>query len=253
VLGAVVLVGGLGYLFIRSGGLSAVSSGDDSQLAQVAQRLDEIEKRLDELEKRRRPASAEPAKPEAKENPSGSPAAPPPVRVAPAATRPRAEGSPAPNVVYDRRISGLEQDVNTLRGDVTASREAWEATTDRLADTAGELGEHREEMARLREHVNQLAQRTERSYVTFNLRKGSDRQRVGPVWLVLRGTDVKNQRYTVRLFVDEKWVEMKDRAAHEPVEFYLSGVQLPLEVVVSDIGKDWVLGYLSMPKEAVQR
>jgi hypothetical protein len=48
-------------------------------------------------------------------------------------------------------------------------------------------------------------------------------------------------------------VEKKDRAVNEPVQFYVARARLPYEVVVNEIKKDQVVGYLATPKVQVGR
>jgi hypothetical protein len=51
--------------------------------------------------------------------------------------------------------------------------------------------------------------------------------------------------------VDDRVIEKKDKTAGEPVQFYVKGASrmAPYEMVVFDVGKDQVTGYLSTPKD----
>jgi len=257
----VAVVIGLGAYALIKGGHLPLLPPENPDLTQIAQKLDEIEKRIEQLEKRRK---AEPAPPPAKNEPTppSTPAASPPpqaeVRVDPGTRRQRdfTPANPAQEKrlgEQDRRLAEMQKDVGTIRGDVAAGREAWEATTDRLGSVSGEVSSQRGEITRNRQSLNQLAARFERTRLPFRLQKRAGAQRVGPVWLELGGTDSKKQRYTMRLFVDDKWVEMKDRALHEPVEFYVGGGSTAAELVVSQIYKDEVVGYLALPQEGTKR
>ena len=55
------------------------------------------------------------------------------------------------------------------------------------------------------------------------------------------------------VFVDDRSIEKKDKTAGEPVQFYLKGAtrMTPYEIVVFDVGKNDINGYLSTPKEGV--
>jgi hypothetical protein len=64
----------------------------------------------------------------------------------------------------------------------------------------------------------------------------------------LRGTNVKKNQFTVALYVDDLRLEKKNRAIDEPVYFYMRGTRVPLELVVNQIGKDKLVGYMSVPK-----
>jgi len=54
------------------------------------------------------------------------------------------------------------------------------------------------------------------------------------------------------VFVDDRSIEKKDKTAGEPVQFYLKGAtrMAPYEIVVFDVGKNDINGYLSTPKDA---
>jgi hypothetical protein len=65
-------------------------------------------------------------------------------------------------------------------------------------------------------------------------------------------TDSKKSKYTVTVLVDDKAIEKKDKTAGEPVQFYVKGSArtTPYEIVVFDVGKSQLTGYLSTPKDA---
>jgi hypothetical protein len=54
------------------------------------------------------------------------------------------------------------------------------------------------------------------------------------------------------VFVDDRSIEKKDKTAGEPVQFYVKGSArtAPYEVVVFDVVKNAITGYLSTPKDA---
>jgi hypothetical protein len=43
-------------------------------------------------------------------------------------------------------------------------------------------------------------------------------------------------------------LEKKNRSVDEPIYFYTQGTRSPLELVVNQVGKDKVVGYVSVPK-----
>ncbi|HEY4682028.1 MAG TPA: hypothetical protein VIH17_02115 [Candidatus Acidoferrales bacterium] len=251
------VVGFTGYRYVRANGIPEIGGGNPDR-AQIVKKLEEIEKRLDQLEKRRKTAAPESATAAAKTEPAVTkslpslPASPPPSRALSISRQP-ASTPAATNPATDSRLSKLQQEVNTFQSDVAANREAWEATSNRLGDTVGELGSQRGEIARTREGLEQLSKRFERIQLPFQLRRKMGRQRIGSVWMELKSTDLKKQRYTMAVFAEEKWIEMKDRALQEQVEFYVSGFAFPLEMVVSEIRQNEVVGYLALPKEGAKR
>lgn len=247
------IVGVGGYLFYQyaTSGTSAFVSGQ-GEAGQILQRLDELEDRLARLEKRRK---IEPATSKAEPAPAGK-------VVTPASARrpgevvlsvgPRREGAGGAANAPANPASHAALGVGSDPGE-TANREAWEATSERLVDVVGELGTQRGELAQQRQNLDQVIARFQRTRLPFRLQKSSGKQRVGPIWLVLRDTGPKSQVYTMRMFVDDRWTELKDRALHEPVEFYMAASATPLELVVSEIHRGEVAGYLAIPKDAPRR
>jgi hypothetical protein len=48
-------------------------------------------------------------------------------------------------------------------------------------------------------------------------------------------------------------VEKRDRSINEPVQLYVAGNRQPEEIVINEVSKDEVKGYLSMPKVIIAR
>ena len=107
-------------------------------------------------------------------------------------------------------------------------------------------------IAHNRDDLEELKRRGDRNYYEFKISKSKTPQRVGPVQVTLNKTDQKKGKYTMTVFVDDRCIEKKDKTAGEPVQFYLKGASrmTPYEIVVFDVGKNDINGYLSTPKEA---
>ena len=135
----------------------------------------------------------------------------------------------------------------------SAARESWQATTDRLADVVGAVGSQEGEINQTRDELNQLLAQTRRSALQFELTRGAGRQSVGPVELLLKGSDPRSQRYTVCVYVNNKCIELKDRVLDEVVVFVLARGTPPLELVATRISRDEIVGYLEIPTEKVVR
>jgi hypothetical protein len=48
---------------------------------------------------------------------------------------------------------------------------------------------------------------------------------------------------------DDKLTEKRDKNVNEPVQFYTAKARQPYELVVNQVQKDLIVGYLSTPKE----
>jgi hypothetical protein len=251
IVAAVALVVFIGYKSLKSDVAAADASANGAQLTQIGQRLDELEHRLDIMEKKRKPSeeASEPETPSraivvaaAKSVPSKPQLAfSRPVRAQSAPSSP-ANSSPPSN-------SARRNEVNSERADIAPSQQQWEATADRLGNVVGELDSQRDAIERDQARLDELAGQFARNSQPFTLEKGSDPQQVGPVSLQLHGTDPKNQRYSMRLSLDDQTVELKDRALHEAIQFYAADGKLSFELVVSQIGRDSVAGRLVIPQQ----
>jgi septal ring factor EnvC (AmiA/AmiB activator) len=256
-LAAVVIVGGLAfYKFVIADSTPDGSTSNNAELTQVEQRLKAVEQRLDQLDKKRKSTGTEMPPPEAKDQNAVQKDHTPPVQPVP---RTVYRVSPSPSsVLHASQPSGVarepqaanqKKEINSLQRDVTASREEWEATTNRLGSVVGELGSQRSDIENSKDTLNQLVDRFQRQDYTFTLQRRSGRQRVGPVALWLQNADARSGRYTLRILVNDKWVEFKDRALHEALEFYPSGSPAPIELVISHMNKDQVVGKIAVPQD----
>ena len=48
-------------------------------------------------------------------------------------------------------------------------------------------------------------------------------------------------------------VEKKDKGINEPLQFYVAKAKQPYELVVNEVGKDQITGYLATPKDTTAR
>ena len=89
----------------------------------------------------------------------------------------------------------------------------------------------------------------ERNYFEIKLGKTKAPQRIGDITLLLKKTDPKKNKYTVDVNADDKVTEKKDKNINEPVQFYTSKAKQPYEIVINQVQKDMIVGYLATPKE----
>ena len=71
------------------------------------------------------------------------------------------------------------------------------------------------------------------------------------VMVALKDADHKKNRFTLDLTVDDKDIRKKNKTALEPVQFYAAGYGQPFELVVFEVDKNQIKGYLSTPKVQV--
>jgi predicted nucleic acid-binding Zn-ribbon protein len=150
---------------------------------------------------------------------------------------------------HQAQLGSLTGEVSEVKGNVAVTQEQLEETRTRLQRTMGDLGIQSGLIARNSEELDELRQRGERDYFEFDIRKSKQYTRVGMVSIRLNKTDTKRQKFTMTLLESDKRIEKKDKTLLEPVQFYLPGTRHLLEIVVFDIKKNHITGYLSTPKE----
>lgn len=137
------------------------------------------------------------------------------------------------------------EDLHSLGGDVNGVKTDLDATKNNLQMARGQLGTL---IARNHDQIDELRRMGERNYYEFTLTGKGSRTKVGNLIVELRGTNTKHNRFTVDLYVDDMRLEKKNRSVDEPIYFYMRSSRAPLELVVNQVAKNKVVGYLSMPK-----
>jgi len=152
----------------------------------------------------------------------------------------------------EQKIGAVATEVGGAKKDIADTRTDLEATKSKLERVMGDMGVMSGLVARNSDQLEELRHRGERNYFEFTLAKAKSAERVGPIQLKLVKADSKKQRYTLTVYADDRSIEKKDKTAGEPVQFLLKGAarSAPYEIVVFEVVKDKVTGYLSTPKEA---
>jgi len=164
-------------------------------------------------------------------------------------------------VAYNKKLSEVNtqlgtkaniEDVNKLSGDVTGVKNDLDETKGKLERASGDMGVMSGLIARNHDDLEDLKRRGDRNYFEFTIQRAKTPQHVGPVAIALNKTDSKKSKYTITVLADDKSIEKKDRTAGEPVQFYVKGTgrNSPYEIVVFDVNKNAITGYLSTPKPA---
>jgi predicted nucleic acid-binding Zn-ribbon protein len=152
----------------------------------------------------------------------------------------------------DQKIFSVATEVGGAKKDIESTRTDLEATKGKLDRATGDMGVMSGLIAHNRDDLEELRRRGDRNYYEFTVQKSKTPQRVGPVQMALNKADQKKSRYTVTVLADDRSIEKKDKTAGEPVQFYMRGAtrMAPYEIVVFDVGKNQIKGYLSTPKDA---
>jgi len=151
----------------------------------------------------------------------------------------------------NEKIGAVASEVGTAKKDIEATKGDLEATKGKLDRSLGDMNVMSGLIAHNRDDLEELRRRGDRNYYEFTLTKSKNAQRVGPVQMVLNKTDPKKATYTITVVADDKTIPKRDKTSGEPVQFYVKGSArlAPYEIVVFDVGKNQITGYLATPKE----
>lgn len=147
-------------------------------------------------------------------------------------------------------VSTVKTDVATTKTDVASTKADLDQTKSQLTRVVGDQGVMSGLIATNHDELMELKRRGERNYYEFTLHKGAGAQNVGTVKLELKKVNEKHSKYTLNVNSDDRTIEKKDKNLDEPVQFYSGKTPALYEIVVNNISKNQVSGYLSTPKNA---
>lgn len=151
------------------------------------------------------------------------------------------------------KISEVSTEVGNVKTEVASAKSELDKTIQDLRRVRGDLDGTSSLVATNGKELMALKSLGERNYFEFNITKGKEPRRVGDVAVLLKKTDPKRNRFTIELVADDKRIEKKDKNLNEPVQFYVSKARQPYEIVVNEVKKDQIVGYLATPKVQTTR
>jgi hypothetical protein len=123
-----------------------------------------------------------------------------------------------------KRIDATQQDLNNARTELSGS------------------------IARTHDELVTLEKKGERSYFEFDIDKNGNFQHDGPVGIRLKKANTKHEYADLEMMVDDYKVSKKHVNIFEPVTFYAAENGQPVELVINNITKNHIHGYVSTPK-----
>lgn len=152
------------------------------------------------------------------------------------------------------KIGEVSGDVTAVKTDLGSTKAELDKTIANLNKVTGDLGVQSGYVATNGKELEALKRLGERNYFQFTLlRKDKQPKRVGDISLKLKSVDKKRNKYTLEVLADDKTVEKRDKGINEPLQFYVAKAKLPYELVVNEVGKDQITGYLAAPKDTTPR
>jgi chromosome segregation ATPase len=149
-------------------------------------------------------------------------------------------------------VASVKTDVGGVKTDVANTRTDLETTKSQLQRVVGDAGVMSGLIATNHSELEELKHKGDRNYYEFTLQKGAPPTLLSTIKIQLKKVDVKHSRYTMDVSADDRNIEKKDKNLDEPIQFYTGKSPVLFEIVVNDIEKNKVTGYLSTPKGSPQ-
>ena len=154
--------------------------------------------------------------------------------------------------VIDVRLRQIESDEAAQRSQLAqVENELHQQIASAREETALDLSGVHQQVENNARNLNSLSQRLDRERVDFEVAKGRTTELVPGVSLQISGRNNQYQRFRGSLWLlqDRRTLWLRDESVHEPVRFYHKNGGEPYELVITDVTKHSVAGYLLVPKE----
>ncbi len=149
-------------------------------------------------------------------------------------------------------VATVKSDVGGVKTDVAATRTDLESAKSQLQRVIGDAGVMSGLIATNHSQLEELKHKGDRNYYEFTLQKGAQPTLLSSIKVQLKKVDEKHSRFTLNVSADDRNIEKKDKNLDEPVQFYTGKTAVLYEIVVNNIEKNRVSGYLSTPKGGAQ-
>ncbi|MFZ0632720.1 MAG: hypothetical protein WA399_14785 [Acidobacteriaceae bacterium] len=146
-------------------------------------------------------------------------------------------------------VSGVKTDVGGVKTDLSNTKTELQNAESQMQKMQGDMGMQSGLIATNSKELDVLKHLGDRNYYEFTLDKGH-KQAVATVALELKKADPKHSRFTLVVYSDDKEIQKKDRNLDEPIQFYTGKDHLLYELVVNNIVKNQIKGYIATPKNA---
>jgi predicted nucleic acid-binding Zn-ribbon protein len=152
------------------------------------------------------------------------------------------------------KIADVSTDVGGVKTNLSATQAELQKTIAGLKSAQGDLGVQSGLIATNAGELAALKALGDRTITDIKLGKTKAPVRFADITLKLVSADKKKNKYTVLVLADDKQTEKKDKSVNEPVQFYTAkGGHIPYELVINQVNKDEIVGYLSTPKVQAPR
>jgi chromosome segregation ATPase len=141
---------------------------------------------------------------------------------------------------------------NKLQSQLDEQGKAIAQTRNDLAGTQGDLVNTRTELSGSIAHTHDelvvLQKRGERNYAEFDIAKSKEFKHTGPIAIRLKKANNKHQFADLELLVDDRNLSQKHVNLYQPLMFSTPDNPQPVEIVINDISKNHIHGYVAASK-----
>ena len=126
-----------------------------------------------------------------------------------------------------------------LRQEMTSARE----------ETGRDLSGVHQQVENNARNLDSLSQRLDRDRINFEVAKGRTTELIPGISLRIKGTNNRYQRFrgSLSLLQDRQTLWLPDESVDQPVRFYQKEGGEPYDLVITDVTKHSVIGYLLVP------
>jgi hypothetical protein len=152
---------------------------------------------------------------------------------------------PAPGRAADPRFKKLQSQLDAQGKLIQSERGDIDSTRTDLASARTELTGS---IARTHDELTVLEKKGELNYFEFDITKSRDFKHEGPLSVSLKKADSKHGFADLALIVDDRNLTQKHVNLYQPAMFYEPDSMRPIEIVINDISKNHIHGYVSAPR-----
>lgn len=171
------------------------------------------------------------------------------LKAVPSPTDPRIDEVQARLRQHEKELTDTRQELDKTRQELEGSLNSTkDELNGSLSRTNDSLSRTNDTVARNHDELVELQKRGQRNYYEFTLDKSKQFQRVGPLSLSLRKANTKKRSYDFEMVVDDQKLQKKNVNLYEPVVIMTPDRGQALQLVVNEVSKDVVKGYISEPR-----
>jgi hypothetical protein len=154
----------------------------------------------------------------------------------------------------DEKIGGMSTEVSSIKSEVAETKSDLRKAMLDYKRMTGDMGVMSGLIATNTKELDALKALGERKYTEFTIQKSKATVKVDAVSFLLKKTDPSHHRFSIEVYADDLVIQKKDKTVNEPLQFYVHEMKQPYEIVVNEVQKDAIKGYLAIPKiEAVRQ